>query len=180
MRSTSSSASSVQNITKSPSILSKVAAPFTSRKRHPSEFYVENHEPYRQYSPGDTVKGSVNIGLEKSINLTHLVICLHGFAKVFSSTRTPGKNVSRDGALLSSGSGKRGAEYFGNGFASLFEDEVTLCGKGHLLPGKYRFEFQLELPKGPLPTSLDVGSALSLMRMGTNYYSLNVEPFPIC
>jgi len=105
------------------------------------------------------VKGSVNIKIDKAINVTHLVVCLHGFAKVFSNSKSPGKTISRDGALMSNGSGKRGAEYFGNGFASLFEDEVALCGEGRLNVGRYKFEFQLELPSGGLPSSIDVGLA---------------------
>lgn len=105
------------------------------------------------------MKGSVNIKIDKAINVTHLVVCLHGFAKVFSNSKSPGKTISRDGALMSNGSGKRGPEYFGNGFASLFEDEVALCGEGRLNVGRYKFEFQLELPSGGLPSSIDVGLA---------------------
>ena len=158
MRSTSKAANTLQTSPKSPSILSRVATPFTSRKRNLAEFSIESDEPYRQYSPGDTVKGCVNIRIDKAINITHLVICLHGFVKVFSNARVPGKNISRDGALMSSGSGKRGAEYFGNGFASLFENEVALCGDGRLNAGKYEFRFELDLPSQGLPSSIDVSS----------------------
>lgn len=161
MRSTSSKANTVQTFSRSPSILARVATPFTSRKRNLSEFFIESNEPYRQYSPGDIVKGSVNIKIDKAINVTHLVVCLHGFAKVFSNIKSPGKTISRDGVLMSNGLGKRGAEYFGNGFASLFEDEVALCGEGRLNVGRYKFEFQLELPSGGLPSSIDVGLAFS-------------------
>lgn len=68
--------------------------------------------------------------------------------------------MPRDGAPLGTGSGtsKKGAEYFGNGFASLFEDEVVLCGQGRLLPGAYKFKFELELPPKGLPSSIDVRS----------------------
>ena len=153
---TTPKANANQTSPKSPSLLSRFATPFTSRKRNPSEFSIQSDEPYRQYSPGDTIRGSVNIKADKAINLTHLVVCLHGFAKVFSNAKSPGKTISRDGSLISSGAGKRGAEYFGNGFVSLFENEVTLCGEGRLNVGKYKFEFQLELPAGDLPSSIDV------------------------
>ena len=156
MRSTSSAANTVETFSKPPSILAKVANPFASRKKTLTEFSIETEEPYRQYSPGDTVKGHVNIKVDKAINITHLVLCLHGFVKVFSSARVPGKNIPRDSALISPGFGKRGAEYFGNGFASLFEDEVALCGEGRLNAGKYKFNFELDLPSAGLPCSIDV------------------------
>ena len=144
--------------------LSKVTTPFTSRKRNLAEFYIEADEPYRQYSPADKVRGCVNIKVEKAINITHLVVCLHGFVKVFSNARVPGQVVPRDGAPIGTGSGtsKKGAEYFGNGFASLFEEEVVLCGQGRLLPGAYKFKFELELPSKGLPTSIDVRSLYNL------------------
>ena len=43
-----------------------------------------------------------------------------------------------------------------NGQASLFQDEVTLCGEGRLDIGLYEFEFELEFPSKGLPTSIDV------------------------
>lgn len=96
--------------------------------------------------------------VDKAVNITHLVVCLHGFVKVFNNARLPGQNVPRDGAPLGTGTGssKKGAEYFGNGFASLFEDEVVLCGQGRLLPSAYQFKFELELPLEGLPSSIDV------------------------
>lgn len=140
------------------SFLSKVTTPFTSRKRNLAEYYLETDEPYRQYSPGEVVKGCVNIKVDKAINITHIVVCLHGFVKVFSTARAPGQSVPPDGVPLRSGNGigKKGAEYFGDGFASLFEDEVTLCGQGRLLPGRYQFRFELELPSSGVPSSIDV------------------------
>ena len=138
--------------------LSKVTTPFTSRKRNFTEVFIETDEPYRQYSPSDLVKGCVNIKVDKAVNVTHLVVCLHGFVKVFTNSRVPGQSVPRDGAPLGTGNGasKKGAEYFGNGFASLFEEEVVLCGQGRLLPGAYKFKFELELPSEGLPSSIDV------------------------
>ena len=164
MRSTAAGADNAQTPSRPTTFFSKVATPFTSRKRNLAEFFIETDEPYRQYSPADKVKGCVNIKAEKAVNITHLVICLHGFVKVYSNARVPGQSVPRDGTLLGTGSGssKKGAEYFGNGFASLFEDEVVLCGQGRLLPGAYKFRFELELPSKGLPTSIDVRSLYKL------------------
>lgn len=158
MRSTSPKADTAQTSSRPTSFLSRVTTPFTSRKRNLAGFYLETDQPYRQYSPGEVVKGCVNIKVDKAINITHIVVCLHGFVKVFSTARAPGQSVPRDGAPLGTGNGtgKKGAEYFGNGFASLFEDEVTLCGQGRLLPGRYQFGFELELPSSGLPSSIDV------------------------
>ncbi|RAL63135.1 hypothetical protein DID88_004217 [Monilinia fructigena] len=38
------------------------------------------------------------------------------------------------------------SQYFGNGYCSLFQDEVTLCGEGRLEAGIYRFNYELEFP----------------------------------
>ncbi len=158
MRSTIPTVDTAQTPSRPSSFLSRVTTPFTSRKRNLAEYYLETDEPYRQYSPGEVVKGCVNIKVDKPVNITHIVVCLHGFVKVFNNARAPGQSVPRDGAPLGTGNGagKKGAEYFGNGFASLFEDEVTLCGKGRLHPGRYQFRFELELPSDGLPSSIDV------------------------
>lgn len=44
----------------------------------------------------------------------------------------------------------------GNGFATLFEDEVVLCGDGRLKEGIYKFQFELQLPPHNLPSSITV------------------------
>lgn len=92
----------------------------------------------------------------KPLRITHLVVCLHGFVKVFANAKTATDIISRDGGFLGGGTGKRGSEYFGNGFASLFENEVTLGGEGRLEMGSFEFEFDLELPSAGLPSSISV------------------------
>ena len=52
--------------------------------------------------------------------------------------------------------GQKAGDAFGNGFASLFDDEVVLCGDGKLTEGTFRFEFELEFPERDLPSSIDV------------------------
>ena len=157
MRSTTSGAQEIdQNLPTAQSIISKLTAPFAARKRNLAEYYIRAKEPHRQYSPGDRVEGSVVVTITKPIRITHIVVCLHGFVKVFSSAKSPGQNISHDRGLIGGGSGRRGYEYFGDGFASLFENEVALCGEGRLEAGSFEFQFDLELPSKGIPSSIDV------------------------
>lgn len=138
------------------SILSKITSPFTPRQRNLAEYYIKTKEPHRQYSPGDRVNGAVVVTVTKPIRITHLVVCLHAYVKVFNNAKLPGESISPSGSLLGGGTGKRGCEYFGNGFASLFENEMTLCGEGRLETGSFEFQFDLELPAKGLPSSISV------------------------
>lgn len=96
------------------------------------------------------------VTVTKPIRITHLVVCLHGFVKVFVNAKLPIDIISRDGGVLGGGTGKRGSEYFGNGFASLFENEIPLGGEGRLEVGSFEFEFDLQLPSAGLPSSISV------------------------
>jgi len=113
-------------------------------------------EPHRQYSPGDLVKGAVILTVGKPIRITHLTVCLHGFVRVFKNPNTVSDPLPVDAGLTGS-SNSRKSQYFGNGHASLFRDEETLCGEGRLDAGVYEFEFELEFPDKGIPTSIDVG-----------------------
>ena len=143
---------------KARSLLSKFTSPFAPRARNLSDYHIRTDEPHRQYAPGDVVKGSVCLTLAKPLRVTHVVICLYGYVKVFKSPGSPRDFNPRDGGFHGPGRGTRGSEYFGNGFASLFEDEVILCGEGRLSPGSYKFRFELELPSKGLPSSIDVST----------------------
>ena len=157
-RSPETSADDSPSLPTAQSLLAKFKASYTPKKRNLSEYYIEPLEPYRQYSPGDAVKGSVVVNVIRPFRLTHLTICLHGFVKVFQNAKIPGQSISHEGRRsdTSRGTGKRGSEYFGNGFASLFENEIALCGEGRLDIGKYVFHFELDLPSEGLPSSIDV------------------------
>ncbi len=155
-RSTNSTSTSSDGAPKSPSILSKFAFPFASRKRQLAEFYIRAKDPHRQYSPGDKVEGTVVLTVTKPLRISHLVVCLHGFVKVYNSPRSVGQSVSRDVGLVGGGVGKRGSAYFGDGFASLFENEIALCGEGRLEPGSFEFQFSLELPSKGIPSGITV------------------------
>jgi len=145
------------------SILSRVTAPLSSRNRNIAEFYVETNDPWKVYSPGDTATGCVVLTIVKPLPITHLVVCLHGHAKVYKNQVVPGDGLAASG-FLGPGRGNRGVEYLGNGFASLFEDEVVLCGEGLLKKGIYKFKFELGFPPGGLPSSIDVSG--NIMQAG--------------
>ncbi|TIA10154.1 hypothetical protein D6C80_08216 [Aureobasidium pullulans] len=140
-------------------ILSRFASPLFSQKgRSIADFHIKAHDPHKQYSPGESVKGCVVVKVVKPVRVTHVSVCLHGFAQVY---RTPGAtadqlrgNTNRIGRAQ--GRGKKSGEYFGNGFASLFEDESVLCGDGRLDEGVYRFDFEVQFPDDmDLPSSID-------------------------
>jgi hypothetical protein len=140
-------------------LLSRFASPLFSQKgRSIADFHIKAHDPHKQYSPGESVKGCVVVKVVKPVRVTHVSVCLHGFAQVY---RTPGAtadqlrgNTNRIGRAQ--GRGKKSGEYFGNGFASLFEDESVLCGDGRLDEGVYRFDFEVQFPDDmDLPSSID-------------------------
>ncbi|KAJ5225529.1 hypothetical protein N7468_006754 [Penicillium chermesinum] len=104
--------------------------------------------------PGDTIKGTVFLMVVRPVRITHLVICLHGYVKVFKNA-VPAGEAPPDLGFLGPGRGRRGAEYMGNGLATLFEDEVVLCGDGRLKEGIYKFRFEMGLPPYSLPSSIN-------------------------
>ena len=138
------------------SLINRITSPFKSKTRNVSDFHIQTAEPHRQYAPGDIVKGSVFLTIHKPVRVTHIVVCLHGYVKVYKNAIAPGDGTARDGGFSRTGPGKRGTEYLGNGFISLFEDEVVLCGDGRLGIGLYTFRFELEFPPSGLPSSIDV------------------------
>ncbi|KAH0387710.1 hypothetical protein KCU92_g1543, partial [Aureobasidium melanogenum] len=155
----SSSAPSPSLPSTSRRILSRFASPLFSQKgRSIADFHIKAHDPHKQYSPGESVKGCVVVKVVKPVRVTHVSVCLHGFVQVY---RTPGAtadqlrgNTNRIGRAQ--GRGKKSGEYFGNGFASLFEDESVLCGDGRLDEGVYRFDFEVQFPDDmDLPSSID-------------------------
>ena len=139
-------------------IISRITSPFTSKPRSISDFSVDPDDPHKQHSPGDIVTGSVRLRVTKPIRVTHLVVCLHGFVQVFKNPGSPGEGAHASGGYLGAGRGKKSGEYFGNGFATLFEDEVVLCGDGRLAEGSYQFNFELAFPDRGLPSSIDVSA----------------------
>ena len=138
------------------SIFSRITSPFGSKSRNITDFSIEPDDPHKTYSPGDLVPGCVRLRVIKPVRLTHLVVCLHGFVQVYKNPGSPGDGFRGNKDYLGTGRGNKSGEYFGNGFASLFEDEITLCGDGRLTEGPYQFDFNLEFPDRDLPSSIDV------------------------
>nr|POE63488.1 ph-response regulator protein palf/rim8 [Quercus suber] len=136
-------------------LISRFTSPFANKPRNVAEFYVDVTDRYRQYSPGDLVTGSVRLRVSKPTRVTHLTVCLHGYVQVFKNPGAPGEGYKAHINHLGGGRGKKSGEYFGNGFASLFEDEIVLCGDGRLAEGSYQFNFELEFPDKDLPSSID-------------------------
>ncbi len=137
-------------------IISRLASPFTSKSRAIADFYIDVDDPHKQHSPGDVVTGSVRLRVTKPTRVTHIVVSLHGFVQVYKNPGSPGDGFRANAGYVGAGGGKKTGEYFGNGFASLFEDEVVLCGDGRLADGSYQFNFELQFPDTDLPSSIDV------------------------
>ena len=137
--------------------LSRLASPFGPKSRHVTDFNVHIDDPHKQYAPGEQLTGCVHLKVVKPIRITHLVVCLHGFVQVYKNPGNPPADGYRTNtAHIGTGRGSKAGEYFGNGFASLFEDEVVLCGDGRLGEGVYQFNFDLEFPDRDLPSSISV------------------------
>ncbi|GAB7357452.1 hypothetical protein MBLNU459_g8374t1 [Dothideomycetes sp. NU459] len=138
-------------------IFSKFASPFAQKSRSISEFVVEADDPHKQHSPGEKVTGHVILRVVKPIRVTHISICLHGYVQVYRTPGSPPGDGSRGNiARIGKVQGKKSGEYWGNGFASLFEDETVLCGDGRLAEGSYRFDFEVAFPDDiVLPSSID-------------------------
>lgn len=146
------------------SILSRLTSPLRSRARNVADFHIRASEPHRQYSPGDVVKGLVVLTVVKPIRITHLTVALLGFVRVLKSPAAAGETITSEPIVAVTNT--RRSQYTGNGHASLFQDEITLCGEGRLEPGIYEFEFNLQFPNRGLPTSIDV-STPAAYRIGT-------------
>lgn len=138
----------------SKSLLSRLASPLKSRTRNVYEFHIQLDEPHRQYAPDDIVKGVVHLTILKPTRITHLTVALHGFVRVLKNPAPVGETITSEPAIPISKS--RRSQYTGNGHASLFNDEVTLCGEGRLDPSKYEFGFNLRFPSSGIPSSIDV------------------------
>lgn len=141
------------------SVSNKIGAYFPTRSAHINAFSIELDEPHRQYGPGDTVSGSVVLNVGRPLGVTHVVVCLYGYVEVFKNHQKGkgGHRRNNVGRIASGGSKRWVAEYYGDGFASLFEEEIVLCGEGRLDPKLYHFRFEIDFPANlDLPTSIDV------------------------
>ncbi|KAK7536738.1 hypothetical protein IWX49DRAFT_593719 [Phyllosticta citricarpa] len=163
------------------SLLSRIKSPFASKARYIAEYYIKPDDPHRQYSPGDVVKGSVFLKVLKAIRVTHIVVSLHGYVQVYKNSNAAGEGYRAHYSSVASGKGSRLGGYFGNGFATLFEDEVVLCGEGRLGEGTYQFNFELEFPSKGLPSSIDFErGTVSYMLTSTMTRPTTIMPTATC
>lgn len=138
---------------------SRLGSLFGSKASHVSEFHIELDNPLKQYGPGEPAKGMVVLCVTKPLGVTHITIRLEGSVQVFkNNARTRPTTKSNSGGRIATGRGKRWvAEYYGDGYASLFKEEIVLCGEGRLDPKLYHFRFDVDFPpRLDLPSSIDV------------------------
>ena len=134
------------------SFFSRFALPLRSRARYVADFHIRPAEPHRRYVAGDQVQGAVVLTVVKPVRITHLVVSLHGYMRVYKGPSAPANEPIIDPAEAFATSKKN----LGNGCVRLFQDEQTLSGDGRLEPGKYEFNFNLLFPVTGLPSSIDV------------------------
>ncbi|KAH6619156.1 hypothetical protein B0J18DRAFT_236348 [Chaetomium sp. MPI-SDFR-AT-0129] len=137
----------------SASFFSRFALPLRSRARYIADFHVRPAEPHRKYVAGDQVQGAVVLTVVKPIRITHLVVSLHGYMRVYKGPNAPANEPIVDPAEAFTSSGR--SKHLGNSCLRLFQDEQTLSGDGRLEPGKYEFNFNLLFPSSGLPSSID-------------------------
>ncbi|KAI0470296.1 hypothetical protein F4859DRAFT_128316 [Xylaria cf. heliscus] len=135
------------------SFFSRLTAPIRSRSRNLADFHIRLKEPHRQYSAGDHVHGFVILSVVKPIRVTHLTVTLHGYVRAFKNSSAAAQLAPVNPAVVAHG-GRHG-RYHGNGHASLFQDEIVLCGEGRLEASRWEFEFDLQFPDLELPSSID-------------------------
>ncbi|KAL2184173.1 hypothetical protein L209DRAFT_486618 [Thermothelomyces heterothallicus CBS 203.75] len=138
------------------SFFSRLTLPLRPRTRYIADFHIRPAEPHRNYGAGDQVKGAVVLTVVKPVRITHLVVSLHGYMRVYKGPNVPANEPIIDPAepLSTSGRGSR-QKHHGHGYVRLFQDEQTLSGDGRLDPGKYEFHFNLLFPSSGLPSSID-------------------------
>jgi len=137
------------------SFLRRFALPIRSRTRYLADFHIHPADPHRKYAVGDHVEGHVVLTVIKPVRITHLTVALHGFVRVYKGPAATAEAASSPADVSTDDAGKK-FKYFGNGHASLFQDEQVLSADGKLDPGKYEFGFNLMFPGKGLPSSIDV------------------------
>ncbi|CAD6504093.1 BgTH12-05830 [Blumeria graminis f. sp. triticale] len=142
-------------VTTSRALLSRLSllSPLRSHARNLTEFHIRPDEPHRNYSPGDSVRGAVVLTVIKPIKITHLTVCLHGFARVYKNANGTNEPFVNPG--LTAAHDTRKLQHLRNRHVSIFQDEIALCGDGRLDVGIYEFNFELDFPSKSLPTSID-------------------------
>lgn len=152
-------------------ITSRFSNLFGSRTSHIKDFSIRLEEDgisqgIKQYGPGDTVKGKVILDVARPLGVTHVVVRLSGFVDVFKNHKQRVSQSSENGRMSKRRGRRWTSEYFGDGFASLFEDEIVVCGDGRLDPRPWHFEFSIRFPSQlDLPSSIKVYPDATFLRL---------------
>lgn len=141
-------------VPRSKSILSRFSNPLAKHARTLFDLSIEPEDPFKVYSPGEIVKGHIVLTVLKGFDITHLVVGLHGYARVYRHQITPGDGHPLAEAIVN-GKGTRGFEYHGSGLASLFQEEQVLCGSGFLRKQVYKFAFEVHFPQKSMPSTIE-------------------------
>lgn len=151
-----------------------------SKTRHITDFHIRPVDPHRKYAAGDHVTGAVVLTVLRPIRITHLTVALHGFVKVYKGPNSA-HEAPFNPSQIASGVTVR-TRYFGNGLASLFQDEQVLSADGKLEAGRYEFNFDLVFPsKVNLPTSIDFErGTISYMIAATLTRPTSISPTTVC
>ncbi|KAK5330037.1 ph-response sensor protein [Exophiala xenobiotica] len=165
-----------QAVPRSRSILSYFSNSLGKHARNMFDVAIEPEDPFRVYSPGQSVKGHVLLTVSKGFDITHLVIALHGYAKVYKHQIPPGERLPAPEGLAT-GKGTRGFQYHGNGVATLFQNEQVLCGSGFLKKHVYKFAFEVPFPAKSLPSTIDFErGTISYMLTATVTRPVTISP----
>ena len=139
---------------RSKSILSRLSSPLAKHARNLFDLSIEPEDPFKVYSPGEIVKGHIVLTVLKGFDMTHMIVGLHGYARVYRHQVTPGDGHPLAEAIVN-GKGTRGFEYHGSGLASLFQEEQVLCGSGFLKKQVYKFAFEMQFPEKSMPSTIE-------------------------
>ncbi|KAL9054820.1 MAG: hypothetical protein Q9162_003943 [Coniocarpon cinnabarinum] len=151
------------------SLKSRIGSIFAAKSAPSSEPQIELKEPWRVYTRGDIVEGRVHLHVTRPLGITHLTVSLFGYLEVFKHHSRSQAGIRPTPVRVASGKGKRWvSEYYGDGFASLLDQEVTLCGQGRLDPNDYYFQFAM-----PFPSDRDFPTSIKFER-GTVTYGIAV------
>jgi hypothetical protein len=161
---TPANSASLEDSPSSRSFFSRFSLPLRSRARNITDFHIRPADPHRRYSAGDHVQGAVVLTVLKPIRITHLTVSLHGYVRVHKAPNGGVNEPPINPANTASQGGSK-FKYFGNGFASLFEDEQVLSADGRLETGRYEFNFDLMFPGDGLPSSIDVRLTFGTLAM---------------
>ncbi|RMZ90867.1 hypothetical protein DV736_g1909, partial [Chaetothyriales sp. CBS 134916] len=141
-------------VSRSKSLLTRFSRPLSANVTRMFDLAIEPADPFKCYGPGEVVKGHVVLTVMKGFDITHLVVALHGYAKVYKHQIAPGDKPPVQERVVN-GKGSGGFEFHGNGLASLFQEEQVLCRNGFLQKHVYKFAFELNFPGRSLPSSIE-------------------------